>query len=234
MMQAFSVLDSIVAVLAFIAGLFFYKWFSEKKLGEVGQRAQTMLADAERDIEARRKTAELEVKEAALKTRVAFEEETRRRERDIEQIEQRILGKEEQHARKLEEIERRLGEYTAKDKSLLARERALAEQEHHLAHALEEQTRKLEAIAGLTADEAKRQLLAQMEEEARREATLLQMKLEEQAREVAHEKAKEVLATTIQRLAPDYTVETAVSVIDLPSSSRALTSRESRSSPCTR
>src|SRR5204863_7516886 len=89
--------------------------------------------------------------------------------------------------------------------------------ESQLAQAVDEQRRKLEVIAGLTADEAKRQLLAQMEDEARREATLLQMKLEEQARETAREKAKEVLATTIQRLAPDYTVETAVSVVDLPS-----------------
>src|SRR3989475_848810 len=56
-----------------------------------------------------------------------------------------------------------------------------------------------------------------MEEEARREAALIGMRLEEQAREPAREKAKEVLATTIQRLAPDYTVETAVSIVDLPS-----------------
>ena len=56
-----------------------------------------------------------------------------------------------------------------------------------------------------------------MEDEARREAQLAAMRLEEEARETAREKAKEVLATTIQRLAPDYTVETAVSVVDLPS-----------------
>jgi len=56
-----------------------------------------------------------------------------------------------------------------------------------------------------------------MEEEARREAALIAMRLEEQARETAREKAKEILATTIQRLAPDYTVETSVSVVDLPS-----------------
>jgi len=56
-----------------------------------------------------------------------------------------------------------------------------------------------------------------MEEEARREAALIGMRLEEEARETAHQKAKEVLATTIQRLAPDYTIETAVSILDLPS-----------------
>src|SRR5918995_1663859 len=100
---------------------------------------------------------------------------------------------------------------------MTARERAVSETERRLASALEEQRRKLETIAGLTAEEAKRQLLAQMEAEARREAQLTAMRLEEEARETAREKAKEVLATTIQRLAPDYTVETAVSVVDLPS-----------------
>src|SRR5439155_716542 len=61
------------------------------------------------------------------------------------------------------------------------------------------------------------QLLPSLEEEPRREAQLLARRLEEEARETARVKAKEVLATTIQRLAPDYTVETAVSVLDLPS-----------------
>src|SRR3989441_141434 len=97
------------------------------------------------------------------------------------------------------------------------REKVLGEKEGRLASALEEQKRKLETIAGLTAEEAKRQLLAAMEGEARREAQLLAMRLEEEARETADVKAKEVLATTIQRLAPDYTVETAVAVVDLPS-----------------
>src|SRR5207247_2564962 len=57
----------------------------------------------------------------------------------------------------------------------------------------------------------------QMEAEARRETQLVAMRIEEEARDTAHVKAKEVLATTIQRLAPDYTVETAVSIVDLPS-----------------
>ena len=97
------------------------------------------------------------------------------------------------------------------------RERVMTEKEGRLATALEEQRRKLEGIAGLTAEEAKRQLMAQVEIESRREAQLMGMRLEEEARETAHAKAKEVLATTIQRLAPDYTVETAVSIVDLPS-----------------
>jgi len=217
MMQAFWVFDSVLVIIAFVLGFFLFKWISEKKVGDASERARQIIAAGEREAEAQRKAADLEVKAAALKARGEFEDEVRRRERGAQQIEQRILLKEEQLARKLEEIERRLSAHTAKERTLVERETAAAQQEVRLAHALEEQRRKLEAVAGLTAEEAKRQLLVQMEGDARREATLLQMKLEEQARETAHEKAKEVLATTIQRLAPDYTVETSVSVVDLPS-----------------
>ena len=128
------------------------------------------------------------------------------------------LQQEEQLARRLDQLDRRETDVQNRERGARPSGSAsLAEKEARLATALEEQRRKLEGIAGLTAEEAKRQLMAQVEVESRREAQLLGMRLEEEARETAHVKAKEVLATTIQRLAPDYTVETAVSIVDLPS-----------------
>ena len=218
MVQALSwVLDAILVIIAFVLGVFLYKWISDKKVGDASDRARQILAAAERDAESHRRAADVTAKELALKAREDFETDVRRREREIQQIEQRTQTKDEQLGRKLDEIDRRLSAHTGKERGLADREVALGQKEGRLAQALDEQRRKLEVIAGLTAEEAKRQLLSQMEAEARREATLLQMKLEEQARETAHEKAKEILATTIQRLAPDYTVETSVSVVDLPS-----------------
>ena len=211
------ILDSLIAVLALLAGFFLHKVVSERKVGEATVRAERIVQDAAREADNRRKTAELEARELALKARATLEEESRRREREIQQIEQRVLAREEELSRKLDQMERRLDETTAKERELVGREKAAGEKETRLATALEEQRRKLETIAGLTAEEAKRQLLAGMEQEARREAQLVAMRLEEEARETADVKAKEVLATTIQRLAPDYTVETAVSVVDLPS-----------------
>jgi ribonucrease Y len=213
----FAVVLVLGVVGAFAVGFLLQKWFTDKRIGGASAAAERIVAEATRDAEARIKAAELEVKEATLKARGEFDQEVRRREREIQQIEQRILSKEEQLARKLDDIERRLNEQTSKDRDLVTRERRLVEHEGRLAAAVDEQKRKLETIAGLTAEEAKRQLVAQMEEEARREAALIAMRLEEEARETAQGKAREVLATTIQRLAPDYTVETAVSVVDLPS-----------------
>src|SRR5215467_5513359 len=207
--------DSIIAVLALVIGFVLHKWISERKTGDAASQAQRIVHEAEREAANRVKTAELEVKEAALKARADFEDETRQREGKIQQIEQRVLSKEEELARKLDQLERRLNESITRDRELGNREKSIGEKESRLAVALDEQRRKLESIASLTAEEAKRQLLAEIE--AKREAQLMAMRLEEEARETAQVKAREVLATTIQRLAPDYTVETAVSVVDLPS-----------------
>jgi ribonuclease Y len=212
-----TILLAVAAGVAAILGFLVQKWFTDKRLDAASASAERIVADATRDAEARMRAAELEAKETALKARGEFETEVRKREREIEQIEQRIITKEEQLARKLDDLERRLTEQLAKDRDFVAREKRLGEAETRLASALDEQRRKLESIARLTAEEARRQLLAQMEEEARREAALVAMRLEEEARQTAQVKAREVLATTIQRLAPDYTVETAVSVVDLPS-----------------
>jgi ribonuclease Y len=211
------VIDSAIAVFALLIGFFLHKWFTDKRLGETTDRAAHIVAGAQREAENRVKAAELEVRESTLKARTDFETETRRRERELQQVEQRTQAKDEQLGRKLEDIERRLAEFTSKDAGVAKREKQVFAQEQRLSSALDEQRRKLETIAGLTAEEAKRQLLATLEEDIKHEAALMGMRLEEEARETAQVKAREVLATTIQRLAPDYTVETAVSVVDLPS-----------------
>src|SRR5437773_1520674 len=217
MMDSLAWFDSLVGLLSLLIGVLLHKWFTDRRLGDAGIAAKKIVAEGQREADALRKATELEAREAALKVRVSLEEDARRSEHELKRVEQRIIAKEEELARKLDQLDRRLSESTDKDRALVGREKTLGERELRLAAAAEEQRRKLETIAGLTAEEAKRQLLAQMEEEARREASLLGMRLEEEAREGARDKAREVLATTIQRLAPDYTVETAVSVVDLPS-----------------
>ncbi len=209
--------DSIVAVIALVVGFFLHKFVTDRRMGEAQQSARRIVEAAERDADAHLKAAELSLKEHELKTRAELDQQARRREHEIETVERRVLAKEEQVARKLDDLDRRLNELTSRDRALAGREKTLGEKESRLEAAVDEQRRKLEVIAGLTSEEAKRQLVSQMEVEARREAALIGMRLEEEARETAHQKAKEVLATTIQRLAPDYTVETAVSIVDLPS-----------------
>src|SRR5438067_1093067 len=147
MVQPLWLLLPVVAIVALLVGFVLQKLISERKLGEAGARATRIVGDAERDAEARHRSAELEAKEIVLKARGEFEHEVRRREREIQQIEQRILAKEEQLARKLDDIERRLSEYTSKDRSLTDREKSIGEKEGKLTQAFDEQRRKLEMIA---------------------------------------------------------------------------------------
>jgi len=221
----------LVAILAFLVGYLGHKISTVRTIGDADVQAKRILddarrsvADATRDVEAKAReaeakirSAELEAKEISLRARAELEQESRSRQKEIQDIERRVSQHEEQLTRRLDQLDRREQEFQRREQSFSDRERKMAETEGRLSNALEEHRRKLESIAGLTAEEARRQLMAQIEVEARREAQLLGMRLEEEARETAHVKAKEVLATTIQRLAPDYTVETAVSIVDLPS-----------------
>jgi ribonuclease Y len=232
------VLLPLVAVLALLVGYFGSRAATARTLGDAETRASRILEDAKRlvdqaradadskvrdadtkvrEAEARIRNADLEAKELALRVRGELDQESRARQREIQEVERRVVQQEEQLGRRLDQLDRRESDVQSRDRALVERERGLADKEARLGSAVEEQRRKLESIAGLTSEEAKRQVLAQAEVEARREAQLLGMRLEEEARETAHVKAKEVLATTIQRLAPDYTVETAVSIVDLPS-----------------
>ena len=203
--------------LAWIGGTWLERRFTARRMGDVTERARRLLDETERSAETRLKDAALEAKEIVYRARAELEQESKERLKEVQALERRLSQKEEQVARRLDQFDRRDRDYHTREESLRTREQALKEIESRQQALVDEQRRQLERIAGLTAEEAKQRLLAQMEAEARREATLIAMRLEEEAREGAERKAREVLATTIQRLAPDYTVETTVSIVDLPS-----------------
>jgi ribonuclease Y len=207
----------VLVFLAGLAGLFIQRQITTRHLGDVAQHGRRVLEEAERNAESRLKDAAIEAKEVVFRARVELEQEARERQKEVQALERRLSQKEEQVTRRLDQFDRRDRDYHAREEGLRTREHGLKEIEAKQQALVDEQRRHLERIAGLTAEEAKQRLLSQMEEEARREAILIAMRLEEEAREGAERKAREVLATTIQRLAPDYTVETAVSIVDLPS-----------------
>ncbi|MFI5181311.1 MAG: ribonuclease Y [Thermoanaerobaculia bacterium] len=189
-----------------------------RKTGEAARLA----AEAEvRKAEAAAQRAELDAKERLLKTREAMELESSRRRGELADLEKRILQKEETLDKKLAVVEKREQESENRAKNLDKRETRIEETEAEARKAAEElvvaQRRKLEEIAGLTAEEAKRGLVRDLENEARLEATGLVRAIEEDAVENATQKAKRLLAMTVQRMASDHVVETTVSVLDLPS-----------------
>src|SRR3984893_14192749 len=171
--QLVLVLLPLVAVLAVFVGYMSHKLSVMRSLGDAETRAKRIVGDAQRVGEqARVGAADLEAKEMALKMRGELEQETRTRQKEIQDVERRVLQQEEQLARRLDQLDRRESELQTRDRALGERDKVVSTSEARLSSALEEQRRKLEGIAGLTAEEAKRQLMAQVEGEARRDAHL--------------------------------------------------------------
>jgi len=165
--------------------------------------------------------AELNAKEEVLRAREAAEQESQKRRAEISVLEKRIVQKEESLDKKLAVAEKRDQDSENRTKNLDKREKKIDEIEEKAQQEAEalvaEQRLKLEKIAGLTSEQAKRDLIRDLENEARLEATGLVRRIEEEAVDTANQKAKRLLSMTIQRMASEHVVETTVSVMDLPS-----------------
>src|SRR6184192_1611834 len=165
--------------------------------------ARAAAAESERLLADARQRVVLAAREELMQARETFEQEAARRRRESERreqlVEQRLAGLEDR-ARGLEQRGRALDE---REQVVVAQELAVRA--------------RLEQVAGLTAQEAKQELLRHLEDEARNEAAALGRDLKEQARRNADKEAKKILALAIQRLAPESTAETTVSTVALPS-----------------
>ena len=172
---------------------------SQDAIAEARVEAQRILTRAEEEGQARAESYR-EREEASLEHRRV----------EVETIESRMTQRE-------ETLEQRATNLAAREQLLLDRERE-ATGVRQEAESLREQARgDLERVAGIDAKAAKDQLLADVEDEARRDAMLLVRDLEVRAREEADKRARRILATAVQRLASEVVTETTVSVVQLPS-----------------
>src|SRR5512135_1445726 len=183
---------------------------AELEAKKVREEARLAAEATVRKAEAAAQRTELDAKERQLKAREAADAEAARRRAELLDQEKRLLQKEETLDKKIATAEKREQESENRAQNLTKREKRIEE--------LEEEAKKAaEAIVGLTAEQAKRDLIRELENEARLEATGLVRRIEEDAVESANWKAKRLLSMTIQRMASDHVVETTVSVLDLPS-----------------
>lgn len=203
-------------VLAFLWNLVMRRR-AEVQLAESRQNAERIIEDARRAADARLKEAAIEAKETLLQSRAEFDRQAKERNDELRKAERRIQQKEENVDRKTEQLERRDSELDGRQKLLEDRERQLGERERQAELLVEEQRRKLEQISGLTVDEAKQQLIRGIENEARIDAANLIKRIETEASELGHIKARKIIGTAIQRMASDYVAENTVAVVDLPS-----------------
>jgi ribonuclease Y len=187
-----------------------------QKVKAVETESRQLLEDAKRRSETILKEAELEVKDRLLKMKSEFDSDTKEIRLELTKREKRIAQKEENIDRKIDQFERRDQEISQKEKALVMREEKLATDETEYKRLLEEQKRQLEKISGLTGEQAKELLIRAMENEARYEGAKTIKRIENETKELADKKAKNIMATAIQRYAGDFVAERAVSVVQLP------------------
>lgn len=184
---------------------------------ESRQTAERILEDARKQAAARVKEADLEAKEKLLQMRSDFDKKSQQSRDEIKAVEKRLQQKEEGLDKKTLQVESRIAEVEKRDKSLNDREKRVEARETELDELIESQRHRLEQVAGLTADEAKRELIRGIENEAKLEAAHIMKRIETEATELGNQKAKKILGMAIQRMASDYVAENTVSVVDLPS-----------------
>lgn len=207
------VLTIIVGVVALALGLLIgyilRKNVGEKAIGSAEQKAKNLILDAENRSETIKKEITLEAKEEAHRMRTEAEREVRERRSEIQRSERRLIQKEESVDRKLENIEKR-------ETSITKHEEDIAAMKEEMNNFLAKQVEELEKISGLTAEDAKTLLLAEIEKDVRHDASVMIKDIESKAKEDADKKAKEIITGAIQRCAADHVAESTVSVVALP------------------
>ncbi len=191
--------------------------FDRRTMSSARIRAGEILDGAKREAESIRKAAEVAARDEALRNREKAEKEFEEKRQELRQTERKLDRKEEVLDRKAEGLDQREADLGEKATRLGRDAAKVKEREAEVERLVAEAQAKLETIAQLTPEDARRIVLASAREEAEGEALSLVTKRLEAAREEADNSAREIVLTAIQRVAADHSAESSVSVVPLPS-----------------
>ncbi len=197
------------AVLGVLIGYAYRKKIGEAKIKSAEDEAKRILDEALKNSETKKKEALIEAKEEALKLKNEAEREAKERRNEVARLEKRAQQKEETLDKKIEQCEQTEEKYKAKIAECDKKYEEIDE-------LCEQQRQKLEEISGLTTEQAKEYLLQKVEVEVRHEMAVKISEIEQQAKDEADEKARNIISLAIQRLASDQVAETTVSTVALP------------------
>jgi ribonuclease Y len=186
-------------------------------LGGARAEAQRLRAEAVREGEAARAEVLVAARMEALKQREDLDREVQRRREEWDRLERRADERARVQERKLEELEARDRGLAKREETLAQHEQALRGREGEADRLAEAQRVKLERIAGLSADDARREILQRVEDEARTQAQALARDIREQAKRGADRDARRIISMAIQRIAAEHTAESTVAAVALPS-----------------
>ena len=216
-----NILTLIIAIAALVAGIIAGKLIfakdTRKKVEEADHQAQTLLREAELRAETIRKEKELDAKERFVQLKAQHEKEVLERNRKVVEAEGRIKQKESSLNQKMEQLERQVKENDAIKQNLNRQIEVVNAKQSELEKHQEEHMRRLEKISGLTAEEAKAQLVEGLKQEAHSQALGLQQEIIDEAKQKANKEARKIIIQSIQRTAAEQAIENAITVFNLES-----------------
>jgi ribonucrease Y len=198
-------------------GLLIRMQVGKKKIAEAERDVASMMKEAKQDSRSTLKEAELEAKDIKLRAKADFEKETVEKQRELQQMEKRLQAKEDNLEKKFNLIEQREADQHRQEQSIEDRKKHVEGLEKRYMDLVTEVRRQLEHTAGISSEEAKRQLKESLIDDAKQDAAREIMEVEERAKEESQKKSKMIISTAIQRMASDYVSDRAISVITLPS-----------------
>jgi len=200
----------LTAVLAGLLGYAARRFVAEGKVRSAEEQAAAILEQAARDAEAKVREALVEAKEEAVRLRQEAEQELKERRQELQRLERRLSHKE-------ENLDRRLAQLERKEEALNRQTHELERMQAEVGELIQRQRAELERVSGLTAEEAREQLLKAVENEVRHEMAVMVREIEQEAKDEAEKRARNVIGLAIQRYAADHVSEATVSVVSLPS-----------------
>ena len=212
-----------VVITAAVGAAVFGYWVANRKriaaetVGRAEEQAARTIKEAERDAESRKKEALLDAKEKAHELRTEAERAAREKTQELATTELQLNRREAALAERTALADRKEKDLQARAQTITEREKTTAAASAKYDQLVATQQHELERLASLTTEEAKDLLLKHIEADARRDAANLIKRLDAEAREQAGAKARQYITEAIQRSAAEHTIETTVSVVDLPS-----------------
>jgi ribonucrease Y len=189
---------------------------ANSKRAQEADQSRQMIQNAQREAENIVKEAKLEAKDLVFQSKTELEKEQKAKLLEFATTEKRLVQREEAIDKRIGVLDKRDGEGQKREQDLMKKEEKLLAKEAACAQAEREHREALERVAGLTADEAKKQLLQEMESQARLDAAGIAKRTLEEARENAEREAREIITTSIQRVVRDYVSESTISVVPIP------------------
>ncbi len=212
-----TILIIVISAVFFTAGFFIKHIIDKNSIDGASSKIDSIMKEAEKKTEEAKKEAALAAKAEVLRHKETADEEIRIQKQELGQFEKRLSVKEDNLEKRISLIEKKETDLMRRERMLAQSEKTAVEKEKLAEEKLKEKIVELERVSGMTSAEAKNTLINSITEEAKHESAKAVKRIEDETREIADKKAKEIIATAIQRYAGDYVAEKSISSVQLPS-----------------